>query len=84
MNRYLVILLRKPHVDPAMVLAHRDFLAELRVQGRNEMNGPFGDGSGGAYLLRANDLDEAMAIVQRDPASISGGWEITVHEWQAS
>ncbi|GAB2559969.1 YciI family protein [Rhodanobacter koreensis] len=84
MNRYLVILLRKPHVDPAMVSAHRDFLAELRAQGRNEMNGPFGDGSGGAYLLRANDLDEAMAIVQRDPAHTSGGWEITVHEWQAS
>jgi hypothetical protein len=25
-----------------------------------------------------------MAIVQRDPALVSGGWEITVHEWQAS
>ena len=84
MNRYLVILMRKPHVDPTVVSALRDFLAELRVQGRNEMNGPFGDGSGGAYLLRANDLAEAIAIVQRDPASISGGWKITVHEWQAS
>lgn len=84
MKRYLVLLIRKPHVDPAMVSAHRDFLAELRAQGRNEMNGPFGDGSGGAYLLRANDLDEAMAIVQRDPAHSSDGWEITVHEWQAS
>jgi uncharacterized protein YciI len=83
-NRYLVILLRRPHLDAAMVSAHRNFLAELRTLGRNEMNGPFGDGSGGAYLLRANDLDEARAIVQRDPASTSGGWEITVHEWQAS
>ena len=82
MSRYLVILMRKAHVDPAAVSAHRNFLADLHAQGRNEMHGPFGDGSGGAYLLRANDLDEALAIVQRDPASISGGWEITVREWQ--
>lgn len=84
MNRYLVLLLRKSQIDPAVVSAHRDFLAELHAQGRNEMHGPFGDGAGGAYLLRANDRDEALAIVERDPAYRSGGWEITVHEWQAS
>lgn len=82
MNRYLVLLMRKSQVDPAVVSAHRDFLAELHAQGRNEMHGPFGDGSGGAYLLRANDQDEAMMMVQRDPAYLGGGWEITVREWQ--
>jgi uncharacterized protein YciI len=81
-NRYLVVLLRKPHFDPAVVPAHQAFLTELHAQGRNEMHGPFGDGSGGAYLLRAGDLDEALAIVHRDPAYTSGGWEITVRGWQ--
>jgi uncharacterized protein YciI len=81
MNRYLVILMRRPQLDPAIVPLHQQFLAELRVQGRNEMSGPFGDGSGGAYLLRAGSLEEAVAIAQRDPAHTSGGWDVTVHEW---
>jgi len=81
MHRYLVLLRRRPQLDPEVVPLHRQFLDELRAQGRNEMNGPFGDKSGGAYLLRATSIDEAMAIVQRDPAHTSGGWDITVHEW---
>jgi len=83
MNRYLVILLRLPTCDPAVVPLHQQFLEDLRAQGRNEMSGPFGDKSGGAYLLRATDLEEAQAIAQRDPAHASGGWDITVYEWQA-
>lgn len=82
MNRYLVLLKRRPQLDPAVVPLHRQFLDELRAQGCNEMNGPFGDRSGGAYLLRAESLEEALAIVHRDPAYTSGGWDITVHEWQ--
>lgn len=84
MNRYLVLLMRRPQLDPAIVPLHQQFLDELRAQGRNEMNGPFGDKSGGAYVLRAESLVEALAIVHRDPAHASGGWEITVHEWRVS
>ncbi|TAL84289.1 MAG: hypothetical protein EPN74_12055 [Rhodanobacter sp.] len=83
MNRYLVILLRRPGLDPAVVPQHRQFLEDMRVEGRNEMSGPFTDGCGGAWLLRAADLAEAMQIAHRDPAHTSGGWEITVREWQA-
>jgi uncharacterized protein YciI len=83
MNRYLVVLLRRPELDPAVIPQHQRFLENLRVEGRNEMSGPFTDGSGGAYLLRAADLTEAMQIAHRDPAYTSGGWEVTVREWQA-
>lgn len=83
MNRYLVMLMRRPQHDPAVVPLHRQFLQELREQGRNELSGPFGDQSGGAYLLRAQDLREAQMIAQRDPAHASGGWTVTVREWQA-
>jgi uncharacterized protein YciI len=55
----------------------------LRAQGRIELSGGFSDKSGGAYLLRADDLAAAQATVQRDPAHTSGGWTITVHEWLA-
>lgn len=83
MNRYLVLLLRRPDVDPAVVPVHIAFLDDLRAQGTIELSGGFSDKSGGAYVLRAADLAEANAIVQRDPAHTSGGWMITVHEWQA-
>jgi uncharacterized protein YciI len=83
MNRYLVLVMRRPQFDPAVVPRHQQFLAELREQGRNEMSGPFGDKSGGAYLLRAESLEEAVATAHRDPAHTSGGWDITVHEWLA-
>lgn len=84
MNRYLVFAMRRPQFDPTAVPLHRQFLDELRAQGRNEMAGPFGDKSGGAYLLRAESLEEALAIAHRDPCHVSGGWDITVYEWQAA
>jgi len=83
MNRYLVVLIRRTGFDPTAVPLHQQFLQELRAEGRNEMSGPFGDKSGGAYLLRAVDLAEAQAIARRDPAHTSGGWEISVREWLA-
>ncbi|HTC26092.1 YciI family protein [Dyella sp.] len=83
MNRYLVLLIRRPQVDPAVVPLHQQFLEDLRAEGRNEMSGPFGDKSGGAYLLKAASMDEAREIVFRDPAHTSGGWDITLYEWHA-
>jgi uncharacterized protein len=82
-NRYLVTLFRRAHFDPAVVPLHQQFLEDLRARGCNEMSGPFGDKSGGAYLLRAESLDEAREIVHSDPAHVSGGWDITLYEWHA-
>jgi uncharacterized protein YciI len=83
MNRYLVMAMRRPDFNPAMVQPHKDFLEGLRAGGRIELSGGFSDKSGGAYLLLAGDLDDALAIAHEDPAYVSGGWDITVYEWQA-
>ncbi|MHA6204190.1 YciI family protein [Dyella soli] len=83
MNRYLVMVMRRPHFDPAMVQRHKDFLEGLRAGGTLEMTGGFSDKSGGAYVLRVDSMDEALAIAHQDPAHLSGGWDITVYEWQA-
>lgn len=83
MNLYLVTLMRRAGFDPAAVPLHQRFLEDLRAEGRNEKSGPFGDKSGGAYLLRAADMAEALTIAHRDPAHTSGGWDVTVREWQA-
>jgi uncharacterized protein YciI len=81
MKRYLVLLIRRPQLDLAVVPRHRAYLEQLRGEGKLELSGGFGDKSGGAYLLRAADLAEATALVHRDPAHASGGWDIMVHEW---
>lgn len=81
MNRYLVMMMRRPECDSAVVPLHRQFLQSLRDEGRNEMSGGFSDKSGGAYLLRAESMDAAWEIVRRDPAHTSGGWDVTVYEW---
>lgn len=83
MPLFLVVLLRRPVVDPEAIAAHAVFLDALRAEGRVERSGPFTDKTGGAYLLRAADLAGAQALVARDPACTSGGWDITIHEWQA-
>ena len=81
MNRYLILLMRRPHPDPAVLPLHRAYLEGLRGQGQVELYGGFGDKSGGDYVLRASDMAQATAIAHNDPAHISGGWDITVHEW---
>jgi uncharacterized protein YciI len=81
MKRFLIMLMRRPQVDLAVVPLHQQFLESLRAQGRNEMSGGFADKSGGAYLLRAESMEEALAIAHSDPAHTSGGWDVTVYEW---
>jgi len=83
MNRYLVMAMRSATFDAAFVQPHLDFLEGLRAGGRLELSGGFSDLSGGAYLLRAASMDEALATAHQDPAHTSGAWNITVYEWNA-
>ena len=84
MNRYLVLVMRNPGFDTGLVGAHRDFLAALRAQQRVELSGGFGDASGGAYLLRAESLDEERDIAARDPLHRERASTVTVYEWNAA
>jgi uncharacterized protein YciI len=83
MNRYLVLVMRNPAFDAALVPAHDAFLTELRGLDRIELSGPFTDRSGGAYLLRAESQAEALAIAMSDPLHRAGASTVTVHEWAA-
>jgi uncharacterized protein YciI len=83
MNRYLVLVMRNPGFDAALIEAHGAFLAGLREQQRIELSGGFGDQSGGAYLLRADSLDTARDIARADPLHVSGSSEVRVYEWNA-
>ncbi len=84
MNRYLVLVMRNPGFDTALVEPHRAFLAALRGEGRIELAGGFADRSGGAYLLLATSADEARALALRDPLHLAGASTVTVREWIAA
>ena len=83
MFRYLVMTVRTPQFQPSVIDAHYAFLERLRQQGQLELAGPFTDQSGGAYLIRAANLDEAQALAFSDPVHTSGSSVVTVHEWNA-
>ena len=81
--KYLVVAIRRPSFRPEVGAAHQAWLSELREAGKLEMNGGFTDKTGGAYVLKVHDLDEARAIAFCDPLHVEGCSDLTVHEWDA-
>ena len=81
--RYLVTTFRTPQFQPAVIDEHLAFLNRLRQQNQLELAGPFTDKSGGAYVIRAENLEEAKAIAFSDPVHTSGSSQVTVYEWNA-
>lgn len=82
--KYLVLTIRKPRFDEAVKAAHYAFLQSLRERGLIDQAGPFTDASGGAYVIRAANLDEARALAFEDPLHLRDCSEVTVREWDAS
>ena len=81
MKRYLVMAMRKPEFNDAVIAPHLEFLDQLRQAGQLEMTGGFTDKSGGAYVLQVESLAVAQAIVDLDPLTTSGSSVVTVYEW---
>ncbi|MCD9086747.1 YciI family protein [Stenotrophomonas sp. SY1] len=82
MKMFLVMAMRRPSFDVAVVEPHKAFLDALSAAGQLHLTGGFSDGSGGAYILKnVADLETAKAIVARDPLAIHGSSELTIHEW---
>ena len=82
MIRYLVMAMRRPSFDDAVIAPHLAFLDELRAAGQLEMTGGFSDRSGGAYVLvNVASLEAAKAVAARDPLALTGTSDLTVHEW---
>ena len=82
MTRYLVMAMRRPSFDDAVIAPHLAFLEELRAMGQLEMTGGFSDRSGGAYVLvNVSSLDEARPVAARDPLALTGTSDLTVYEW---
>ncbi|KLI99781.1 YciI family protein [Luteimonas sp. FCS-9] len=81
-TRYLVLAMRRPEFEASVVAPHQAFLDDLRDRGLLEMTGGFGDGSGGAYVLRnVASLEDAQAIVAADPLALQGASDLVVRQW---
>lgn len=82
MKRYLVMAMRRPAFNEAVIAPHLAFLKELRDAGQLEMTGGFSDQSGGAYVLvNVDSLQQAQQIVARDPLAVTGTSDLVVYEW---
>jgi len=79
--KYLVMTMRKPKFDEAVVPAHWEFLEDLRSRGVLEQAGGFTDKSGGAYVISASDFPAALEIARQDPLHLKDCSEVTVREW---
>lgn len=80
-KRYLVLALRTPRFSDAVVAPHVAFLEALRAEGKLEMTGGFSDRTGGAYVLNVASLEEAEALVAKDPLATSDASLLSVYEW---
>lgn len=62
--------------------AHRAWLADQLAAGRLLLAGPLTDGSGGLFLVRADDEAAATTLVADDPFQLVGGVSaVRVVEW---
>ncbi|MEV6252883.1 YciI family protein [Nocardia sp. NPDC051929] len=84
MNKYLVLAMRTPRFDNAVIEPHRQFLQSLQELGQLQESGRFTDGTGGAYIIYAESLDAAREIVFTDPVHTTGSSELTIYEWEVT
>lgn len=75
--------MRTPQFQLSVIEAHQAFLEHLRQSGNLEMSGPFTDKTGGAYLIRAANFEEAKSLAFTDPVHTTKSSVVTVYEWNA-
>jgi uncharacterized protein YciI len=83
MYHYLIMTIRTPHFQVTVIDQHFAFLERLRKEGRLLLAGPFTDKSGGAYLIKAENLAEAKTIAFNDPVHTTKSSIVSVYEWNA-
>lgn len=84
MTCYLVMVMRTAQFQASAIAPHQAFLETLRQNGQLELAGPFTDKSGGAYVIRAENLAAAQALAFTDPLHTTQSSLVTVYEWSAS
>lgn len=61
---------------------HGRYMLALYRQGVLRLAGGFGDDSGGAAFIRADDLSQARGLIEADPAIKAQTLRYETHEWR--
>ncbi|WP_139491198.1 YciI family protein [Brevibacillus dissolubilis] len=61
--------------------AHLAYINELFLEGKVVMAGPFTDKLGGMVIYKADSMEEAKALAEKDPAVTEGARTVEVREW---
>lgn len=61
---------------------HLEFLAQLESEGKVFLKGPFADGAGGLVIYKADSLEEAKELAEKDPYVVNGVRRLEMHEWK--
>ncbi|MGF1672847.1 MAG: YciI family protein [Rivularia sp. (in: cyanobacteria)] len=64
------------------VPAHKDYVKELKNKGHQAKTGYWAQFGGGMLLFEAASMDEAQAIVDRDPLVENGCVNYKLYEWR--
>lgn len=74
-------IVEKPIFDQ-YVPAHKAYVQQLIAKGHQARSGYWGCRGGGMMLFQANSMDEAQAIVARDPLVQNGCVNYELYEWR--
>ena len=62
---------------------HREYLAELKAQGKLFASGPFEDDSGALIIYEADSMEDAEALLEADPFRAAGVFQTwTMKPWR--
>jgi uncharacterized protein len=63
------------------IKAHFEYMHQLNQEGKIISGGPFADNTGGLLLLEADNTDEVITIMTKDPAVANKVFVGEVHQW---
>jgi hypothetical protein len=73
--------LEEKPIEEQPLQGHFQYMTELENQGTLILGGGFLDGTGAMGVLKLGNLEEAEAIVKKDPVVTDGLVTATIHPW---
>ena len=74
-------IVEKPEFDQH-IPAHKAYVKELIANGHQARSGYWAQRGGGMMILQAESLEEAKAIVAKDPLIQNGCVQYQLYQWQ--
>lgn len=70
----------KPFTEQRL-MDHGAYMKQLYDKGQLTHGGPFLDSTGGISIIKAENIEDAQAILAADPAIVNGVFKASLHPW---